>query len=69
MTLLIENASSELKKALQAMVKLDNAKIHTIKDDDTLWTKDDQKAYKKAKKEFERGEAISHKELFEKLKQ
>lgn len=50
MTLLIENASSELKKALQAMVKLDNAKIRTIKDDDTLWTKDDQKAYKKAKK-------------------
>lgn len=36
-------------------------------DPDTIWTKEDEKAYKKALKELENNESISHEELKRKL--
>lgn len=36
-------------------------------DPDTIWTQEDEKAYKKALKDLERGETISHEELKRKL--
>lgn len=36
-------------------------------DPDTIWTKEDEKAYKKALKELERGGTISHEEMKRKL--
>lgn len=68
MTLVIENVSNDFAKAIKVLAKLDNAKLHMIKkDDDTLWTKEDEKAWKKARRELEKGEVISYKELFKKF--
>ncbi|WP_181882383.1 type II toxin-antitoxin system RelB/DinJ family antitoxin [Helicobacter didelphidarum] len=49
-----------------AMQVLKNGKIPfevEAIDPDTIWTKADQKAWKKARKELERGETISHEQL------
>ncbi|MWV61718.1 hypothetical protein DCO58_08065 [Helicobacter saguini] len=57
----LETDNKELIKAIRAMARLANVKVRTL--DDTKFTKANKRAWIKARKELENGEAISHEKL------